>query len=1189
MHSPSTLHQWPVVLSKVALVALVACVLTASVAPGAEPTAAADRDITSNTSEKDLTLVEQAKLEVEAVAEMHGEGSPPHIQALGLLVFLQDEAGDTDGALTTMRRFAELAAEAFGERSDQSLAAWAYIAVALRGNGEFDEALKAYQRVLDSQLAKLGPKHPDTLETQLAMAEVLAARGDSQEAYDILVAMDTVNRETATLAPYESLELLDLLSRTSLALGKHEPAQAALQRLINLAEAADTLAQVPVDDVAQFATTAHIRLREFYQAEERFEEELAMRQRNHAFLARLHDEVPALSLQVLSQYAIISSIVQNYSDAAEAYFELSSRREEQLGPDALATLSAKRELAAAYRKLGQLAKAEALLRDTHRRYEAVLGATNPRTVLTLGELAETLAEQGRRQQADQLYRRAVALGREALASPSNDAAKLRSAREAAVIALSGVDETIQARSPYAELSETLEEWELTMELEELDARATSGAITASGNPGDAVLPSPEALANGVDPQAMEEAFAAFQGMSEADRASYMSVFLAVWRARSRDRVEDSTQIFGAESVPTAVRRCDFGNSLLGSAMAVFVAGGAPEEANGYLQTADETCAHGERLLTRLQGEAAREAIDCQLCRANAAFMANRAGDFLLHARATTRAVERAIGVPDRAHALADDLERGALVRTLGLLEDPYLTHLRALESAVRAGVVTQPAAADEALEVAQRALTRKSARAQSQVAARLVAGDAALSSLVRKRQDAALAWQEIDDALVASLSKAPGERNPALETALRQQKAGAESSVVEADGVLRERFPNYTKIVSPQPLSVADVQALLAPGEVLVITMLGPRQALFDQTFLLGVSRDRAIFGPIPIAHQQLAAEVAAIRADIKAMSDRRAGAVLAFDLEAAHTLFRWLVAPLAPVLEDADHIVFVLDGPLQALPPSLLVTETPPVISQPSDYRNVAWLIDDMAVTVVPSVNALRASRQQSGRSQAPYPFFGIGDPLLPGHPSLATAESPPSPFRGLQPIPETGTEIVAIATAFGAEPTEHTLLRDRATEARLRRARLTDYRVLTFATHGIMAAQDAPVRSEAGLVLTPDADDDGFLSTSEVAALELDADWVVLSACNTGTAAEDESDVSALARAFLYAGARSLLISHWYVSSDSARRLVETTLTDPHAADRPAFALQEAMRLVRDETFKEYAHPYYWSPFTVFGGVAQ
>jgi CHAT domain-containing protein len=109
-----------------------------------------------------------------------------------------------------------------------------------------------------------------------------------------------------------------------------------------------------------------------------------------------------------------------------------------------------------------------------------------------------------------------------------------------------------------------------------------------------------------------------------------------------------------------------------------------------------------------------------------------------------------------------------------------------------------------------------------------------------------------------------------------------------------------------------------------------------------------------------------------------------------------------------------------------------------------------------------------------------------------------------------------------------------------------------------------------------------------SEIATLELDADWVVLSACNTATADGTPAGegLSGLARAFFYAGSRALLVSHWAVDSAAVARL--TTSAFQHLRDAPgmgrAEALQRAMLAMLDDPSAP-AHPYFWAPFAVVG----
>ena len=162
-----------------------------------------------------------------------------------------------------------------------------------------------------------------------------------------------------------------------------------------------------------------------------------------------------------------------------------------------------------------------------------------------------------------------------------------------------------------------------------------------------------------------------------------------------------------------------------------------------------------------------------------------------------------------------------------------------------------------------------------------------------------------------------------------------------------------------------------------------------------------------------------------------------------------------------------------------------------------------------------------------------------------------------------------------------------------------LSGVRILAFATHGL-AGGAVWETAEPGLVFTPPATpsdaDDGFLTASEVLMLRLDADWVILSACNTaaGDGSAGAPGLSGLARAFFYAGARNLLASHWPVDDDVAAKLTVRTIQilAGHPALSRAEAFQRAMREIRDDPSHDasgtWAHPAAWAPFTLPGSAA-
>jgi CHAT domain-containing protein len=157
-------------------------------------------------------------------------------------------------------------------------------------------------------------------------------------------------------------------------------------------------------------------------------------------------------------------------------------------------------------------------------------------------------------------------------------------------------------------------------------------------------------------------------------------------------------------------------------------------------------------------------------------------------------------------------------------------------------------------------------------------------------------------------------------------------------------------------------------------------------------------------------------------------------------------------------------------------------------------------------------------------------------------------------------------------------------------------------FATHGLVASDVVGLgldRAEPALVLTPplgtpeNVNDDGLLTASEVTELKLNAEWVVMSACNTAAGNKLGAEaLSGLARAFFYAGARALLASHWPVYSDAAVRLTTSAFgyLDRHPHAGRADALQRAMiELMDDRSQADNAHPAVWAPFVVVGEGAR
>ena len=270
------------------------------------------------------------------------------------------------------------------------------------------------------------------------------------------------------------------------------------------------------------------------------------------------------------------------------------------------------------------------------------------------------------------------------------------------------------------------------------------------------------------------------------------------------------------------------------------------------------------------------------------------------------------------------------------------------------------------------------------------------------------------------------------------------------------------------------------------------------------------------------------------------------FDLGLAHELYNALIGPVEPLIRDKRHLMVVPSGALTALPFHLLVTEKPvvavPQVKAARDlgaYRDAQWLLKRHAVSVLPSVASLKVLRVFAHEKQGAKPLVGFGDPIFnpegENRPDaqekivVATRSYPEfwkgvdidrGMLRALPPLPETADELKAVAAKLGASMSDIHLQKD-ASESTVKRAALADYRVVYFATHGLVAG-DVKGLGEPALALTipsePSELDDGLLTASEVAQLKLNADWVVLSACNTAAGKTG-------CRSAIGAGARLLL----------------------------------------------------------------
>jgi CHAT domain-containing protein/tetratricopeptide (TPR) repeat protein len=517
----------------------------------------------------------------------------------------------------------------------------------------------------------------------------------------------------------------------------------------------------------------------------------------------------------------------------------------------------------------------------------------------------------------------------------------------------------------------------------------------------------------------------------------------------------------------------------------------------------------------------------------------------------------------------------------------FMTHLRLLSSREPAA----PSIAIEAFGLAQLAKYTDTTRAVASMAARFASGTGEFATLIRDRQEIAVRRRLLEAERARQIALADRARDSAAERQLQRELEGLQRQFDAADKVIASRYPSLLDLTSAKPRPYAEIAPLITADEVMVLFMFGEREGIRIEATKSGISLYR-----LPITLQALERSVRMLRAslDIGAMPG---ATVPVFPAAAAHRLYRELFAGSSAPSIPAWLVV--ADGPIESLPLSVLLSAEP---DAHGDSARQPWLVRKHRIAYLPGVSAFHALRRLAPREFAAGLFAAFADPVLRGSnaarralvtaPKLRNRRSLADPeLLRIQPaLPDSADEVRAIAKALGGGDL---FLAAEATEQRVRSMDLTKYRYLMFATHGLVAG-DHPGIPEPGLVLTPPRistpEDDGLLTAAEVAQLRLDADWVVLSACNTAAAdgAPHAEGFSGLAKAFFHAGSRALLVSHWPVVSESTVLLTTRAFRElrANAATGKSEALRLSMLAILDDPqLRSFHHPLYWAPFVVVG----
>lgn len=422
--------------------------------------------------------------------------------------------------------------------------------------------------------------------------------------------------------------------------------------------------------------------------------------------------------------------------------------------------------------------------------------------------------------------------------------------------------------------------------------------------------------------------------------------------------------------------------------------------------------------------------------------------------------------------------------------------------------------------------------------------------------------------------------------------AHAEEERERLDWQIRREHPRYAAVRYPSPLPLEEIQGLLDDRTALLEYAVGK-----ESSYLFVVTRDTLAGYPLPPSGE-LGEMVEAVHAALKEPRRRLFGQYV----ETARRLYEILISPAEPLLRDKPRLIISPDGPLLLLSFEALLTAPAPAGER--SYGGLPYLILERSVTYVPSASVLaelkmpEAAARNAGGAAGAKLFLGFGAPDYGSSEQLSAPaatlpqEGPLSrAFRAaglphLQPLPQSRHEVQKIAGLFPQDQVA-LYLNGQASEENVKaNPFLKTARWIHFAVHGLL---NEPQPELSGLVLTLDQDsrEDGLLQVYEIFNLELSADLVVLSACDTGLGKNVTGEgLLGVTRSFLYAGAASVVVSLWEVADTSTADFMVRFYRDLNRSDKA-----EALRLSKLEMIREgsFSHPYYWAPFVLVGQPGQ
>ena len=512
----------------------------------------------------------------------------------------------------------------------------------------------------------------------------------------------------------------------------------------------------------------------------------------------------------------------------------------------------------------------------------------------------------------------------------------------------------------------------------------------------------------------------------------------------------------------------------------------------------------------------------------------------------------------------------------------------------------EPKDAEIIFQVADQLNTSKVQQALAEAAVRSGVTIPGLSDIIRKEQDAKNEIASLTNYLSGQIGEDEKKRNPQVVEQMRYRLREIEGQRKEYKAQIQKSYPEYFQLIQPKSPSIQDIAKQLQADELFISII-----PMDEKTYVWAIDAQANVnFQSANLSQAELKTLVTKVRStlDVAGLGPRAP----AFDVASGFKIYKEIFMPFDAQIKGKSHLIIATSGVLAQLPFAVLPRQ--------ENANQVAWLLRDVAISHVPTANGWLSLKRLGKQAPATQALLAWGDPAFDPNDeqvasvaastvrSVAVARTGEHErnimdaatyvaYSKIPKLPETRDEVKELATILSADAKSDLILGHDATRASVLKqsasGNLARKQVVVFATHGLLAG-DLPNLNQPALAMasTKDPNESPLLTLEDVLGLKLNADWVVLSACNTaGADGRAEEAMSGLARGFFYAGSRSLLVTHWSVESESAMML--TTHTFAAYKKNPQMRRAQALRQAMLETMQvpRFSHPAYWAPYALVG----